>query len=292
MILAALAGATWISCLPIGSAPAGRDIETALAFTNFSTQFYAALDIRVHDSATDANPYVSTPLLAPGATYRARFLELLGVGCPASVDLRLFLYQRTNEDVPIGLDPDEAVDSTPVVAGQVLNLPACRIQTLEAYTVVNWDAPLGSARVKIAQNTAVDEAIREEQGFANNDAAWELNGVDPGLSPASPPMLASSAPIAGRVIEAGGTGIEGIGVLLRTRFRVRLDDGDPANDPDAGFGLPIAVTTTDADGAFEFHRPPGAYRIEFFSDDFEFRPGAIEVETPIEVIRAVAEPIQ
>ena len=292
LILAALAGGPWISCLPIDSAPTGRDIETALAFTNFSTRFYAALGIRAHDADPDANLFVLTPLLAPGATYRVRFLELLGVGCPASVDLQLFLYPRTNDDVPIGLDPDEAVDATPVVAGQVLNIPACRVQTLEAYTVVNWDAPLGSARVKIAQNTAVDEAIRAEQRFANSEAVWELHGVDPAIPEVSPPMLASSAPIAGRVIQADGTGVEGIGVLLRTRFRVRLDDADPTNDPDAGFGLPIAVATTDAGGGFAFRRPPGAYRIDFFSDDFAFRPGAIDVETPIDVILVVAEPIR
>lgn len=292
MILAAIAGGGWVACGPIGPPAPGRPIETALAFTNFSTRFYAALGIREHRTDSDANPFVSTPLLAPGATYRARFLELLAVSCPTSLDLRLFLYRRTNEDVPIGLDVEEAVDPAPVVAGEVLDVSACRVQAFEAYTVVNWDAPLGSARVKIAQNTAIEEAFRAEGRFANDDTAWELSGVAPDLAGIAPPERVPSEPISGRVIRIDDTGVEGVGVLLRTRFRTRVDDADPTNDPDAGFGSPVAVTTTDGDGAFAFRRPAGAYRIEFFSDAYAFRPGAIEGETPIEVIRVVAEPVR
>jgi hypothetical protein len=82
-----------------------------------------------------------------------------------------------------------------------------------------------------------------------------------------------------------------IGVLIRTRFRVRLDDADAGNDPDAGFGEPIAVTTTAADGTFLFERPPGAYRVELFSDAFAFRPAIIDLETPSERIIVLAEPL-
>ena len=79
--------------------------------------------------------------------------------------------------------------------------------------------------------------------------------------------------------------------MIRTRFRVRLSDDDPSNDPDAGFGEPIDFTETDAAGEFSFDRPPGAYRIEFFSDDFSFRPATIDVESPLDVILTVAEPL-
>ena len=90
---------------------------------------------------------------------------------------------------------------------------------------------------------------------------------------------------------ADGSGVADIGVLLRTRFRIRLTDDDADNDPDAGFGDPIAVTATDANGEFSFNRPPGAYRIEFFSDDFAFLPAFIDVEAPIGVISTIVEPL-
>ena len=100
-------------------------------------------------------------------------------------------------------------------------------------------------------------------------------------------------PIDDRILSAAdGSPVEGAGVLLRTRFRVRLGDDDDGNDPDSGFGDPIAFATTDADGAFEFQRPAGAYLVEFFSDDLLFRPDQILVESPLQVINVVAEPVE
>jgi hypothetical protein len=269
---------------------ADRPIETSFGFTNFSTRFYAALRIRVHGD-DGAAAYFATPLLPPGATERVRFLDSIGQECPPSLDFQVFLYARVNADVPIGLDPEETVDPSPLVAGEVLQVPACAIQPLETYTIVNFDAPEGQARVKFAQATPVEQAIRELDLFPNPDAAWEVSGVDAALAAAVPPPPAERVPISGRVSLSDGTGLEGVGVLIRTRFRVRLPDDDASNDPDAGFGEPIDVVATDADGRFEFLRPGGAYQVEFFADDLLFRPPTLELETPSDVIVVIAEPL-
>lgn len=272
----------------------GVPVETRFAFVNLSRTQYATLALRVHADEDGKNqqeaPFVQTPLLAPGAAYRTDFTELLGDACPNALDLRLYLYRRVHTDVPIGLDEGEAVEPAPVVAGTVENIPACNVQALVTYTVVNWDAPEGVARIKIAQGSEVDQAIQEAGLFPNVDAAWEIEGIEPDLAETPPPAPASNEPIAGRVTLIDGTGVEGVGVLVRTRFRVRLDDADTDNDPDAGFSDPIAFTTTDGDGAFALERPAGAYRLEFFSDDLSFRPAVMDLESPIESIRVIAEP--
>ena len=196
-----------------------------------------------------------------------------------------------NDTVPIGLDEGEAVEQMPSVAGEVLDVPACRVEPLVTYTVVNWDAPEGEARVKIAQGSAVEEQIRTSGIFPNVDAAWKIEGVTPSLASAAPPAPLTTESISGRVTLPDGSGVAGVGVLLRTRFRVRLSDGDTSNDPDAGFSDPIAFTLTDESGAFSINRPAGGYQLEFFSDDFTFRPAAVTLETPIEVVQIIAEPL-
>lgn len=265
-------------------------IETSFAFTNFSTQFYAALRIRPHDAA-DTSGFAETTLLAPGVTFRRRFADEFEGGCPDALDLEVLLYKRVNEDVPIGLDADESVESQPVATGRVTDIPACGVQPLETFTIVNWDAPEGTARVKLAQATPIDTVIRASGRFPNPDAAWEFEGVDPLISDTDPPALSDKDTIAGRVTLDDQTPVAGIGVMIRTRFRVRLTDGDPSNDPDAGFGEPIDVTETDADGRFSFQRPPGAYRVEFFSDDFLFRPATVDIEAPVATVTTIVEPI-
>lgn len=265
-------------------------IETSLGATNLSTEFYVVFQVRASvDGSTDDN-YAATPLLSPGATHRARFLDLLGDPCPQRVDLRVFLFERVNSDLPIGSDPGEQVVTGPHASAEILSVPACDTQVVETYTIVNWDAPFGQARVKLAQDTQIDAAIRASGMFSNVDAAWEVTGVDTRL--ASPdPIAATNVPIAGEVIALNGLPVPGIGVLIRTRFRLRLDDGTASNDPDAGFGEPIAVTSTDANGEFAFARPAGAYRVELFSDHFAFRPAIIDLETPSERIIVIAEPL-
>ncbi len=268
----------------------GLPLETRFAFTNFSLDFYATLGIREHGESPAAFRFV--PLLSPGATFRGTFLEFTGTGCPDALDMQLLIYRRAGDDVPIGLDETEAVETTPVVAGETLDVPACGAGTLETYTIINWETEDGVARVKIAQgDTDVERAIIESGIFEGIDATWQVVGVDPALATVAPPPPADVTPFGGTVTLADGTGVAGVGVLLRTRFRVRLDDDDDANDPDAGFGEPIAFATTDENGVFSFDRPAGAYEVEFFSDDLAFRPDSVVVEPPIEVISIVAEPL-
>ncbi len=277
-------------CGVVGSSAPELPIETSFSFTNLSLTMYAQLALRP-SSDGDAADYFTTPLLAPGVTYRRRFLETLDEACPERLDLRVLLFSRVNEDVPIGLDVGEAVQEVPVVAGAVADVPACDGPVVETYTIVNWDAPSGTAMVKLAQATPVEELIRSLDLFPNLDAAWEIEGVASGMENVPPQTLAEVDPIEGRVITADGTGVGNIGVLLRSRFRVRLTDDDATNDPDAGFGDPIDFVVTDTDGTFQFDRPPGAYRIEAFSDDFAFRPASTDVESPVDTLWFVAEPI-
>lgn len=270
---------------PISTLPVG----TRFAFTNLSTRFYAALAMRVHGDDASAS-YALSPLLAPGATFRGDFSEFIDTVCPDSLDFRIFLYRRVNEDIPIGLDETEAVESSPIVAGEVLDVPACSIDLVEVYTIVNWDADEGIARVKFAQDTGIDAEIRRANFFGNNEAVWKVVGVDDDLALQEPPALASMESIAGSVTLADGTGVENIGVLVRTYWRQRLDDGNTENDPDAGWSDPIAVTKTDATGAFSINRPAGVYRVEVFADGYLFRPTVVDVETPLEQITILAEP--
>jgi hypothetical protein len=270
-----------------------RPIETGFAFANLSTRFYAALRIRPHALPGAGQPFAETRLLPPGGVERVRFLGETASACPGSIDLQILLYQRVNEDVPIGLDETEAVIQTPIAAGQIDGVPACDVQPVETYTIVNWEADEGVARVKLAQGTPVEDAIRRAGLFPNEDAVWEVVGVDPDLAGTPPPSPAPNEPISGRVVLADGTGLEGVGVLLRSRYRTRLSEGDQHDIEryDAGYGDPIAITQTDALGVFQLDRPAGAYRVEFFADDLLFRPVAVDVETPAETIIVVAEPI-
>jgi len=287
----------WMPCMLLVAAGCGHseaptvggDIETGFAFTNLSTDRYASLRIRAHASLESA-PFFETALLAPGATQRERFLDAMGVACPASVDIRLLLYRRIRADVPIGLDPGEAVEADPDAAGALEGLPVCTGQPVETLTIVNWDAPAGTGKVKIAQGTPLEKVFADRGLFPDGDGAWVFDGVAGRPGDMAPAPHATAAIIRGRVVGANGTGARDIGVLLRTRFRVRLDDDDPTNDPDAGFGAPIAFVTTDQEGAFAFDRPAGVYRVEFFSDDFLFRPVTLDVESPAGPLVSVVEP--
>ncbi len=281
--------------------------ETRLLFLNFSQEQYTALRLRTHvpdgQNANGASPangsstaegssteYATTRLLPPGSLLRADFLDFLDTGCPESLDLQILVYNRVNDDLPIGLDDGATVENTPIVAGEILNVPLCSIQPQQGFTVVNWDAPDGTARVKLAQGTDIDVQFSQTT-FPAPDFAWEVTGVDATLAEISPPEVVDFEEIGGTVTLADGTGVEGVGVLIRTQYRVRLSDNNAENDPDVGFSDPIDFTTTDADGRYAFNRPPGAYLVEFFSDDLLFRPEAVNVETPLEIVSVIAEPI-
>ncbi len=285
--LLSFAGFVAIGCVEIVPVGGDNPIETSFAFTNFSRTQYAQLAIR--RSGDDA--FAMTPLLAPGATHRERFPDVLGVSCPGRLDLRVLLFERIHSDLPIGEDAGEAVADAPIATGAILNLPACDTVVVETLTIVNWDAPAGTGVVKIAQGTPLESVLGALPTFDHPDSAWTFDGVKDELTNMPPEALARVEPIAGRVVSANGNAVSNVGVLLRTRFRVRFNDDDPSNDPDAGFGEPMAVTTTDDAGRFSFDRPAGAYRVELFSDDFQFRPAMIDVESPVTALVVIAEPI-
>lgn len=295
LTILALCGVT--SCGLFGPAIADLPVQTRFALLNFSKRHYAALEVRQHTDPPGATTFTRMPLLPPGAVLRTDFYDLVGDTCPASLDFRLLLYRRVNDDasppIPIGLDEGEEVEAVPIVAGQIENVPGpcAGFQPVGIYTVANWDAPEGDARVKFAQDSDVDQLIRASGRFANADAAWEIAGVNADMADREPPSPLAVSRIVGHVRLADGTGVEGIGVMLRTRFRVRLDDSSPDNDPDAGYGDPIMYTITDASGEFSFERPPGVYQIQVFSDEFAFRPSIVEVESPLENVWIVAEPL-
>ena len=66
--------------------------------------------------------------------------------------------------------------------------------------------------------------------------------------------------------------------------------GRPADPGGLAFWIEY-FTETDDEGRFMLERPPGAYRVEFFSDDLTFRPAMIDVESPLDDILTVAEPL-
>ncbi len=291
------------ACLPVQDPPLQNLApEAELLFLNLSANHYAALQIRPGDETAEADAWIRLPLLPPSGIYRESFFELFDRPCPNSIDLRLLLYRRVNQDIPIGLDEGEEVEATPVVAGEALGVPACAVTDIEVYSIINWEAPGDTARVKIGQDTGLEaEIIRRGTFLPNTQGVWDIDGVDASLADAEAPWLLKSEPIGGKVVLADGTGLEDFGVLLRTFVRRRLDElgtpfdpNDPhdPNDPNyaAGWSLPIDVAKTDPNGLFAFERPAGIYRVEVFADGYVFRPYAIDVETPQEQITFLAEP--
>ena len=129
-------------------------IETGIGFVNFSKQFYVTFRVRDHAADPARTPFFLSSLLAPGAHQRVRMLYVLGTGCGIHSTCRCWVYRRVNDSVPIGLDPGEAVIATPLAAGQITQIPACNVQPLETYTIVNFDASAGTARVKFCAGHA------------------------------------------------------------------------------------------------------------------------------------------
>jgi hypothetical protein len=227
--------------------------------------------------------------IAAGCHARHRFLDTVNDACPDALDLQILLYDRVNGDLPIGLDPDETVTDAPVVAGALRNVPACSVQPLETFTVVNWDTDDDTGRVKLAQATPIEQVLRATDFLGNADAVWEILNTDSTLAAEAPPAAAPGQPIRGQVVAPDGAPWEGVGVLVRTRWRSNLDLANPAAD--SGFGDPIDFTFTDADGNFSFTRPAGAYRVEVFADDLIFSPASADVEVPQTALVFIAEAI-
>jgi len=276
-------------CLSCGTTPSlVLPVETELLIVNTSSRWYVTMGLR-SDSAPDDSPFqFQSKLIAPGALLRERFINIFPDtgGCPDRFDMRVHLYKRLNEDLPIGLDSMEEVDPTPVASAELLNILACEVVVASSYTIVLRDSQEGMGILKFAQ-----ELDGEQDGTFSGNALEPLNPV---------PALLDNASLSGRVIMSDGAGIEGVGVLLRTRVRrsdndpacCSINSGGPANVEDATsccWDAPIAVVTTDAEGQFSFDRPPGAYWVEVFADSLLFRPVAVTVESPIDNITFIGE---
>ena len=264
-------------------------VETEFFLLNLSRQWYATIALRPAGGAEDA--YAQSKLIPPGAVFRERFLELFPQtgGCPDRLDLRVYLYKRVNDDVPIGEDPGERVGPQPVASGEILDVGACELVVVSTYTIVLRDSEEGVGVIKAAQATSGAQ-IRTFEGVNLPD-------------PTQVPEMLEAGSLGGRVIAPDGSDVANVGVLLRTRFRVNDDDCDICPyDPECVdypqsschpqcfcYSDPIAVTATDADGRFSFDRPPGAYWVEAFADGLLFGPVWVEVESPIDNITIVAE---
>lgn len=279
-----------VACVPT-PVFVNQPIETRFSFLNFDTDAYVMLGLREHTIDGEPGEYVYTPLLSPGGVFRENFSAFLGTANPASFDARVLVYARVNGEIPIGLDNTEEVFPEPTAAGEVLDIPADSVQTLETYTIVNWDAPDGQARVKFAQCSLVDQVIRDSGRFPDEDAAWEIDGVQEDLAAITPNDPAPVEPITGRVVQANGAGVSGVLVLLHSRFRNTLDCSDPSREGDSGYSEVLDFAETDADGRFVLYRPAGIFELLFASDDFAFRPGVMDIETPLDDIHVLAEPL-
>jgi hypothetical protein len=260
-------------------------VETEFFLLNLTRDRYMTVGVRASDVLESGpnRPFKQSDLLAPGAVLRRRFLELFPStgGCPQRADIRVHLYHRINSAVPIGMDPGEAVEPIAFASAEFTEVPACEAVVLSTYTIVLRETDTLPGEVVFAQGSS-SETLRQIMG---NDLA----NLDP------PPLL-GNAPLSVRVISPGGQGVPGIGVLLKTRYRVGDRPHDellcPNSDPNLNgfcFSDPIAFGVTDAGGGFEFSRPPGAYGVEVFADGFNFRPAFQLIESPLNNVTFVAE---
>lgn len=274
--LIVLAGVTSCIEIPTPLLP----FETEFSLVNLSQRWYAAIGLRPAASTQgQEEEFTRSDLIPPGGIFRERFFTLFPEtgGCPDRLDITVHLYKRLNEDIPIGLDPGEAVDPTPVASDELLDVVACEAVVVSTFTIVLRDSDEGQGVLKFVQETGAAEL----RAFEGTNLP-ELEVV---------PELLEAALLEGQVLLPDGTPLGSIGVLLRTRFRVTDDDRELCPDEPVGFcySEPIAFDLTDDEGRFSFDRPPGAYLVEVFADDFEFRPVFVAVESPIDNILFFAE---
>jgi hypothetical protein len=259
-------------------------VETEFFLLNLTRDRYMTVGIRASDvleTGTD-RPFNQSALLAPGAVLRRRFVDLFPRtgGCPQRADLRVHLYHRINSNVPIGLDPGEAIDPVAFASAEFTEVPACKAVVLSTYTIVLRETASLPGEIVFAQGSQ-SEALRQITG---ND----LPNLD------QLPQLAENEPLSVRVITPAGQAVAGIGVLLKTRYRVTADDTVrcPNDDPvlrGLCFSEPIMFGTSDTTGKVEFSRPAGSYGVEVFADGFTFRPLFQLLESPLNNVTFVAE---
>lgn len=277
-------------------------VETEFFLLNLTRNRFLTVALRDNDASGsgDTRDFVQSPLIPPGAVLRQRFLDLFPAtgGCPDRVDVRAHLYQLKNEhalpgSIPIDGVPcvdnppvESDVDPVAVASAEFSGVPACELIVLSTYTIVLRETEDVFGELVFAQGVpGLPAPVRRLTQPELADLAT------------LPPMLPDE-PLSGQVITEHGQPVGGIGVLLRTRFRITEDDTDICPNADiclgdepAGFCYsgPVALCRTTDDGRFEFNRPPGAYRVEVFQDGFQFRPCSVIVETPLNNITIIAE---
>ncbi len=274
---ALLATATLSSC-DFPTTPLTLPVETEFALINLSPRWYATVGLR--PSAAPGIPeteYIQSDLIPPWAVYRERFRTLFPQtgGCPDRLDLRVYLYKRVNEDVPVDIDPGEEVDPRAVASGEA-SILACGTVVAGTFTIVVLETTEGMGAVRVGEGTAAEDVVIFE-----GRALPDLEVV---------PARLASAPLSGRVVTPEGTPVDEIGVLLRPP--PTIDDRVRCPDAPVGvcIGAPISFTKTDSEGRFAFDRPPGTYQVEVFADGMLFRPGFLVVASPIDDILFFAEP--
>jgi len=267
-------------------------VETEFFLLNLSRRWYFAAELQPVTASDQPNgDFQLSPLIPPGAVMRQRFLDLFpedaypGVGgCPDSLAIRAYVYKRVQDvttdgvPIPLGEVTDSDIDPVPPASDELKPIPACEAIAVSTFTIILLDTDEGTGRVRSFQGTA-----------AENSQEFKGQNIP---APPEVPELFGDQPIEGEVITASGEPVEGVGVLLRGRFRRMADDRElcPEEQNFTCFGDPIDVAITDASGAFRFDQPPGAYRVEVFADDFLFRPDRILIESPIDNVTFVAEP--
>ena len=278
----------------------GVPVEREYDLLNITGRWYAVFHMKPSavESWSCGTTAVCTDLLPPGAGVRGRFFDDFPetLGCPRSLDFRIWLFKRVNDGVPIGEDPGEEVMPEPVARGEFKNINACSNDPfIRVFNAVLRESEEGAGVVDFS-------TVYPPPKFLNDNMLPE---------PSPLPDRARAEPLEGHVLDPHGQPIAGIGLLLRTRVRLNLDgtnlppccsDGPSPPQPFSSLSdqelhnccvtEPIDVAVTDAEGYFEFDRPEGVYLIEPFGNDYEFRPVGVVVDTPIDNILIIAEPLE
>lgn len=288
LVIACGAASSCVPAIDQQSEQAGPPIETEFSLINLSRQWYWTVAMRTSGSGGAYRQL--SELLPPGAVLRKRFLDVLpeSGGCPEKIDLRLYLFSVTQDSVPTivpgdpcagdqctQLDFDSFVDPNSVIATEFSGISVCPPGAVPLSTFTM--ALLESGLVRFAQGSG-----REEKRMIKREL---LPSPDP------MPTVLDGDDISGVVLNELGDLQAGVGVLLRTRYRVNEDDTELCPNDPVGLCLsdPIAFCVTDEQGAFCFSRPAGAYLVEVFGDGFLFRPKFELIEAPIDNILFVAE---
>lgn len=256
--------------------------ETEFFLLNLTRDRYLTVALRDNDleGTGDDRPFVQSPLIPPGAVMRRRFFDLFPEtqGCPDRLDLRVHLYKQTNPAKPIGRDPTDPGELAVLASAEFLGVSACEAVVFSTYTIVLRETETEPGDLVFFQDFGSASPIRT----IPDKALADLEEV--------PPLLESEE-LTGQVLMRDGTPLPDIGVLLRTRYRVTVNDTELCPDEPVGrcYSAPIAYDITDAQGRFTFDRPPGAYMVQAFADGFLFRPGFVIIESPLNNVTIIGE---